>query len=84
MRLSWTPPVAGAIAAVRYHHPIGSEDLIERLRIERSLLVVPAHHFELDGFLRIGFGAEPEVLTESLAIISDMLATVAAETAVAA
>ena len=84
VRLSWTPPVAGAIAAVRYHHPISSEDLIERLRIERSLLVVPAHHFELDGFLRIGFGAEPEVVTESLAIISDMLATVATETAVAA
>ena len=77
VRLSWTPPVAGAIAAVRYHHPISSEDLIERLRIERSLLVVPAHHFELDGFLRIGFGAEPEVVTESLTIISDMLARVA-------
>ena len=66
VRLSCTPPVAGAIAAVRYHHPISSEDLIERLRIERSLLVVPAQHFELDGFLRIGFGAEPEVVTESL------------------
>ena len=46
--------------------------------------MVPAQHFELDGFLRIGFGAEPEVVTESLTIITDMLATVAEETAVAA
>ena len=82
VRLSWTPPAAGAIAAVRYDHPIRSEDLIERLRIERSLLVVPAHHFELDGFLRIGFGAEPEVVTESLGIISETLAEVAEETLV--
>ena len=82
VRLSWTPPAAGAIAAVRYDHPIRSEDLIERLRIERSLLVVPAHHFELEGFLRIGFGAEPEVVTESLGIISETLAEVAEETLV--
>ena len=82
VRLSWTPPLAGGIAAVRYDHPIGSEELIERLRIERSLLVVPAHHFELEGFLRIGFGAEPEVVTESLGIISETLAEVAEETLV--
>ena len=69
---------------MRYDHPIRSEDLIERLRIERSLLVVPAHHFELEGFLRIGFGAEPEVVTESLGIISDTLAEVAEETLVPA
>ena len=84
VRLSWTRPLAGAIAAVRYDHPIRSEDLIERLRIERSLLVVPAQHFEMDGFLRIGFGAEPEVLTESLGIISETLAAVAEETLVPA
>ena len=84
VRLSWTRPLAGAIAAVRYHHPIRSEDLIERLRIERSLLVVPAHHFELEGFLRIGFGAEPDMVTTSLRIISETLAAIAAETRVAA
>ena len=41
--------------------------------------MVPAHHFELEGFLRIGFGAEPEVVTESLGIISETLAEVAEE-----
>lgn len=84
VRLRWTRPLAGAIAAVRYDHPIRSEDLIERLRIERSLLVVPAQHFEMDGFLRIGFGAEPHVLETALSIISETLAEVAQETAVAA
>ena len=84
VRLSWTPPEAGAIAAVRYHHPIASEDLIERLRVEKDMLVVPAQHFELDGFLRIGFGAEPHVLRTCLAKISEALAEVHRESAVAA
>ena len=84
VRLSWTPPVAGAIAAVRYDHPIRSEELGERLRLTQDLLVVPASHFERDGFLRIGYGAEPEVVETSLGLISETLAEVAVETAVPA
>ncbi len=84
VRLSWTPPEAGAIAAVRYHHPIASEKLGDRLRITRDLLVVPSSHFEMEGFLRIGYGAEPEVVERSLGLISETLAEAAAETAVAA
>ena len=82
--LSWTPPQAGSICAVRYGHPISSDDLQERLRVEKDLLVVPASHFEMDGFLRIGYGAEPAVLQRSLELISETLAEAAQETAVAA
>ena len=32
--------------------------LIERLRDEHSVLVVPGDHFEMDGYLRIGFGTD--------------------------
>ncbi len=78
--LRWTPPKAGAIAAVRYEHPVPSGELGELLRTEKDLLVVPASHFEMDGFLRIGFGAEPEVVHRSLGLISETLAEVAAET----
>ena len=84
VKLGWTPPEAGAIAAVRYHHPISAEDLGERLRLEQDLLVVPASHFEMDGFLRIGYGAEPDVVKTSLGLISETLLRVHRETAVAA
>ncbi len=84
VRLHWTPPEAGAIVAVRYDHPIRSEELGERLRTGKDLLVVPASHFEMDGFLRIGFGAEPNVVRKSLGLISETLAEVAAETLAAA
>lgn len=82
--LDWTPPEAGAIATVRYRHEIPSAALGERLRLEQDLLVVPASHFEMDGFLRIGYGAEPEVVEQSLRLISETLAAVASESAAAA
>jgi aspartate/methionine/tyrosine aminotransferase len=70
------PPEAGAIAFVRYPHPINSTTLVDRLRVERSVLVVPGDHFEIDGYLRIGFGSGAAHLTASLARIGEMLATI--------
>ena len=64
--LSHVPPEAGAIAFVRYHHAINSTSLIERLRDESGVLVVPGDHFEMDGYLRIGFGSDPSHLFGSL------------------
>ncbi len=66
-------PEAGAIAFVRYAHTINSTQLIERLRDEKSVLVVPGDHFKMDGYLRIGFGADPTHLTGSLNQIGELL-----------
>lgn len=66
-------PDAGAIAFVRYAHRIGSTELVERLRDERSVLVVPGDHFEMDGFLRIGFGGDPVALKRALDLIGEVL-----------
>ena len=72
-RLTHVPPEAGAIALVRYNHPIRSSQLAERLRDERSVLVVPGDFFEMDGYLRIGFGSDPEYLTSALTLIGEFL-----------
>jgi hypothetical protein len=69
------PPEAGAIAFVRYAHQIGSTELIERLRDERSVLVVPGDHFDMDGYLRIGFGGDPLALTRALELTGEVLDT---------
>ena len=57
------PPRAGAIAYPRYSWPINSTKLMERLRDEQSVLVVPGDQFGMDGFLRIGLGNEPQDAT---------------------
>jgi len=76
--LSHVAPEAGAIALVRYTHPIRSSELAERLRDERSVLVVPGDFFGMDGYLRIGFGSDPEYLTSALTHIGEFLSTLSA------
>jgi aspartate/methionine/tyrosine aminotransferase len=76
--LSHIAPEAGAIALVGYRHAINSTRLIERLRDESSVLVVPGDHFEMDGYLRIGFGTDAGHLSASLDRIGAVLDTLPA------
>ena len=72
---SHVAPEAGAIAYVKYAHPINSTELVERLRVEQSVLVVPGDHFAMDGYLRIGFGSHPEFLVGALKRIAELMDT---------
>lgn len=67
------PPRAGAIAYPRYSWPINSTKLMERLKDEQSLLVVPGDQFGMDGYLRIGLGNEPEEVKAGLASMDRVL-----------
>jgi aspartate/methionine/tyrosine aminotransferase len=73
---SLKPPRAGAIALARYNLKIGSTALVERLIHERSVLIVPGDHFELDHYLRFGFGSEASYLRAGLQRIDPLLAEV--------
>ena len=42
------------------------------------MLVVPGDHFEMDGYLRIGFGSDPAHLSNSLERIGALLDTIPA------
>jgi hypothetical protein len=72
---SHVAPDAGAIAFVKYAHVINSTALVERLRVEHSVLVVPGDHFGMDGYLRIGFGSHPEHLVGALERIGELVDT---------
>jgi len=72
---TFVPPDAGAIVYVRYYHPINSTELVNRLRKEKSVLIVPGDHFGMDGYLRIGFGDQVEYLREGLQRLHEMLAS---------
>ncbi len=74
--LSHAAPEAGAIVFVRYRHAINSTALVERLRDEQSVLVVPGDHFEMDGYLRLGFGSHPTLLNGALERIGELLDTI--------
>ena len=53
-------PKAGAIAYVEYDLPTRSTALIERIRTEQSVLLVPGEMFGLGDGFRIGFGYDIE------------------------
>jgi len=72
---SLTPPDAAAIAFVRYHLDINSSELAERIRHEKSVLLVPGDHFGMDHFLRISFGLPHDYLTAALDRIHELLVT---------
>lgn len=63
---SWHPPQAGAICLVKYRQRIRALDLVERMRAEHSVLLVPGDHFGLPNHLRLGFGEELQHFQEAL------------------
>jgi len=71
--LAHVAPEAGAIVFVRYRQAINSTALVERLRDEQSVLLVPGDHFDMDGYLRIGFGTHPAYLASALELVGDVL-----------
>ena len=66
-------PDAAAIAFVGYELDVPSERLVERLRAEKSVLVVPGEHFGIDRFVRISFGLPHDYLVPALNRFRDLV-----------
>ncbi len=75
---TWVRPAAGAIAYVACDLPGRSTDLVERIRRDRSVLLVPGEMFGLKNGLRFGFGYDIEHTLKGLAVVDDVLAEVRA------
>ncbi len=70
---SHVPPAAGAICYIKYDLKINSVVLAERLRKEKSVLIVPGDHFGMDGYIRIGTGPPKEYLHGGLDRVDELL-----------
>jgi aspartate/methionine/tyrosine aminotransferase len=75
---SYVRPMAGAITYVKYDLPIASSDLVERIRTEQSVLLVPGDMFGLKKGIRFGYGYDIEMTMKGLARADEVLADVAA------
>lgn len=65
-RFRYRQPDAGAICYAHYDAAINSSDFAEKMRVEKSVLVVPGDHFGMDHYLRLGFGNPKDELLEGL------------------
>jgi hypothetical protein len=73
----WIRPEAGAIVYVRYEHPVNSTHLVERLRVEKSVLIVAGDHFGMDGYLRLGYGEASDYIRTGLDRLRTLLESMA-------
>jgi len=64
---TWHPPQAGAICLVKYRHGVKATDLVEKIRAEHSILLVPGDHFGLPNHIRFGYGDELQHFQAALA-----------------
>lgn len=70
---SLIPPRAGAIAFPRQNLDLSSIQLVDRLRREKSVLIVPGEHFGLENYIRFGYGSNKEYLLQALDRIEELL-----------
>jgi aspartate/methionine/tyrosine aminotransferase len=70
----WRKPDCGAICFVRYRSAMPALELVERIRAELGILLVPGEHFAMPGHLRLGYGNPAAELGEALAALRPWLA----------
>jgi len=70
---TYVRPEAGAIAYAKYELKIGSTELVERIRAEQSVLLVPGDMFGLRKGLRFGFGYDIGHTMKGLARVDETL-----------
>ena len=64
------PPKAGGMAFVRYSRAVNSTELVDALRNEQGVLLLPGDVYGLDGYFRVGIGGPRDRLEQGLARIS--------------
>jgi len=72
-RFHFIPPCAGGMAFMRYDMPINSTKLSDKLRLEKSVFIIPGDCFGMDHYLRIGIGGQKEQLLAGLDLIDETL-----------
>ncbi len=60
--IDWIPARAGSVGFLKHHLNMPSEELSVKLIEQKNTFLVPGSCFELEGFLRIGFGNDTKVL----------------------
>ncbi len=70
---SFTPPEAAAIAFPKYHLDVPSVELIEKVRDEKSVLIMPGDWFGVEKHVRIGYGTPAGFLQKGLSLMEETL-----------
>jgi aspartate/methionine/tyrosine aminotransferase len=70
---SFIPPKAGGLAFLKYAMDINSTEFVTKLRERKNVLVIAGDNFGMDGYIRIGIGAEQNCFLTGLNLIDELV-----------
>ena len=73
------PPKAGAIVFVKYNLKINSSKFVNKLIREKSVLIASGDNFNMDYYLRFGYGVEKNYLKNALSRVEEAIEEIKAE-----
>lgn len=71
--ISWIKPRSGTTALLKYHLPMPSREFCEHLLAETGVLLTPGSAMDMEGYVRIGYANNTEILQTGLARVSEFL-----------
>ena len=79
--LSYIKPRSGTTAFIKYDIDLPSRDFCIQLLEQTGVMLTPGSVLDMEGWLRMGYANDPEILRQGLARISEFLSGFAAEEA---
>lgn len=72
-RITYVKPKSGTTALLRYDMPISSADLCRKLQAETGVMLLPGSALDMEGWVRIGYACDTDVLSQGLALAGEWL-----------
>ena len=77
--ISWVKPEAGTTALLKYDLDMSSRDFCVDLLAKTGVMFTPGSALDMEGYVRIGYANNPNVLKEGLQRVSDYLGSYTTE-----
>ncbi|CAG21904.1 aminotransferase [Photobacterium profundum] len=74
--ISYVKPTSGTIALLKYDLDMSSRDFCVKLLESKGVMFTPGSVLEMEGYVRIGYANNPQVLKEGLKKVSEFLAEI--------
>jgi len=72
--ITWVPPKSGTTALLKFDLPMTSREFCVRLVEETGVMLTPGSALGVEGYLRIGYANNPQILADGLQRLSGFLA----------